>query len=178
MKRLLSFILFLTIGFVSFGQNVHFERGYAWSLGVGAYTGSAFERDNEGFGASLYTEHGFNFGNGLFVGGGFGAIATTDMSFSMFDGIAFPAFAEIRYSFMDKSICPFASFKSGTMLGMHRPFFAPAIGLDFNRFSIQLEYGNYPQHFVVGKMDGSLKWLGFGFRDGGNAASISVAVHF
>ena len=171
-------MLLLAIGAVAYGQNVHYDRGYAWSLGVGAYTGSALERAYEGIGASVYLEQGFNFGNGLFVGGGFGAVATTDMAVSVYNGMAFPVFAEVRYSFLDKGFSPFASFKTGALLCHKGPFFAPAIGFDFGRCSLQLQYINYPDHYIVENVNDRLQWLGLGLRDGGRAVSVNLAVNF
>lgn len=71
-KYILALSLLIMLSFKGFSQNAVnpvYEKGYAPGIQLGYATD--FESDGEYY-WSLETTHGYNFGNGLFLGGGLG----------------------------------------------------------------------------------------------------------
>ena len=91
---------------------------------------------------SFSTTHGYNFGNGLFVGGG------TGMAFSKWDRngiknrITVPVYADIKYSFMNKLASPFVELKAGGVFDCSAVgigyMLRPTIGVDVWKFSFNV----------------------------------------
>ena len=112
----------------------------------------------------ISTSHGYSFGNGLYVGGGFGfeaeltrkgytpqAISNDiDPEFSYTPesnwnaSYYVPVFADVKYSFAKSLATPFVSFKGGVLADITnsgiRTFANPAVGVDIARFSIKAGY--------------------------------------
>lgn len=92
------------------------------------------------------TSHGYSFGNGLYVGGGAGFTAEF-ADYNSDPAYILPLFADVKYNFLNKKISPYLSAKAGgyadvTSIDVQgiRTFINPAIGLDFNRVSIEVGY--------------------------------------
>ncbi|MBQ7811117.1 MAG: hypothetical protein IJ394_01010 [Bacteroidales bacterium] len=88
----------------------------------------------------ITSSHGYSFGNGLYVGGGFGFAAEMSKSTTYL----VPVFADVKYSFINKLASPFVSLRAGsyadiTNTGL-RAFVNPAVGIDISRFSINVGY--------------------------------------
>lgn len=109
--------------------------GYAGNVGI--ELGGIVER---GVSAAILTEHGYQFGFGLFTGIGTGVIYTPEAELSI---AAIPFFLDVRYRFMDGEASPFVSMKFGgcyyydTSFGLYA---APSVGVDIGRWSLFLKY--------------------------------------
>ena len=118
-------------------KNASYERGYAPNIEVGATVVTDL-----GTMPSFNTTHGYNFGNGLFVGGG------TGMAFSKWDRngiknrITVPVYADIKYSFMNKLASPFVELKAGGVFDCSAVgigyMLRPSIGVDVWKLSFNL----------------------------------------
>ena len=118
-------------------KNASYERGYAPNIEVGATVVTDL-----GTMPSFSTTHGYNFGNGLFVGGG------TGMAFSKWDRngiknrITVPVYADIKYSFMNKLASPFVELKAGGVFDCSAVgigyMLRPTIGVDVWKFSFNV----------------------------------------
>ena len=86
-----------------------------------------------GFGAEFTTSHGYSFGNGLWMGGGFGVSASSDF------GALLPLFAEVKYSILhDRKASPFVDCRLGLISDFDDTvvLFSPSFGVDIDRFSV------------------------------------------
>ena len=92
------------------------------------------------------TTHGYRFGNGMFIGAGFGV----GYDLAVDDGPVIPIYMDAKYNFLDAAVSPFASARTGirfcgaSRYEMFQPFIAIAGGIDVGRFSVKLgyDYGN------------------------------------
>lgn len=86
-----------------------------------------------GFGAEFTTSHGYGFGNGLWMGGGFGVSASSDF------GVLLPLFAEVKYSILrNMKVSPFIDCRLGLITDFDNTvvLFSPSFGVDIDRFSV------------------------------------------
>lgn len=93
-----------------------------------------------GFSSAILTEHGYQFGFGLFTGLGTGAIVTPSSGMSY---LAIPFFLDVRYRFLDGKASPFVSMKFGGCYYYDRTvglYAAPSVGVDIGRWSLFLKY--------------------------------------
>ena len=116
------------------GKNLYYEKGYLGNVAVGGTIGLDYD-----FGArtTLFTSHGYSFGNGAFVGMGTGVI----MDFAGQRTI--PLFADFKYSFLNKTVSPFIDYKMGISLydmTYTSLYVSPSIGFDIGRFSLSVGY--------------------------------------
>ena len=136
--------------------NVGYNRGYRADIELSWADKSVW---------GITSSHGFNFGNGLYIGGGagFGAelskntAAMTNVADEVIDpeysytpelnwnaSYFVPVFADIKYSFSKTLAAPFVSLKGGAIADITnkgiRTFANPAVGLDIARFSLKVGY--------------------------------------
>ena len=120
--------------------NVGYKRGYRADIELSWANKSVW---------GITSSHGFNFGNGLYVGGGagFGAELSKNTATPESDWNAsylVPVFADIKYSFTKTLATPFVSLKGGAIADIThngiRTFANPAVGLDIARFSLKVGY--------------------------------------
>ena len=86
-----------------------------------------------GFGAELSTSHGYSFGKGLWMGGGFGISVSSDF------GALLPLFAEVKYSILhNKKVSPYVDCRLGLISDFDDTvvLFSPSFGVDIDRFSV------------------------------------------
>ena len=86
---------------------------------------------------TLFTSHGYSFGNGAFVGMGTGVI----MDFA--GQCTIPLFADFKYSFLNKTVSPFIDYKMGISLydmAYTSLYVSPSVGFDIGRFSLSVGY--------------------------------------
>ena len=135
----------------------------------------------------ITSSHGYNFGNGLYVGGGVGFAAEltkSPVARTVSDEVdpeysytpesnwnatyLVPVFADIKYSFINMLASPFVSLKAGsyadiTNTGL-RAFVSPAVGVDISRFSIKVGYEYQVGFWKYGRGEDSHRIkLGVGF---------------
>ena len=145
--RKLIFIcaLLLSCAFVGSAQNNRaFKKGYQGDIEIGNY--AVFGKDKFGGLIQATTTHGYRFGNGMFIGAGFGV----GYDLAVDDGPVIPFYMDAKYNFLDAAVSPFASVRTGCRYSgsprteMFQPFIAIAGGIDVGRFSVKLgyDYGN------------------------------------
>lgn len=113
------------------GNNPLSDKGYAGNVGLSI-------TPQMGFGAEISTSHGYSFGNGLWMGGGIGIIAASNL-----DGAMLPVFAEAKYTFFkDEKASPFIDCSLGYITDLDDVYtlFSPAAGVDINGFSVFVKY--------------------------------------
>lgn len=125
-KNILILILILCCGNIMAGNRLA-DKGYAGSINISA-------TPQLGLGVDITTSHGYSFGNGLWMGGGFGVSLASE-----FDGAYIPVFTEAKYTFMkDQKVSPFIDCRFGVVTELERFYtlFAPSAGVDINHISI------------------------------------------
>lgn len=113
-----------------------FRRGYRGNIEIGNY--AVFGKDKVGGIAQLTTTQGFSFGDGAFVGAGFG------MGVDLNQEIFLPLFLDAKYNFIDRRTSPFAAVRTGLRYGPDDDYISYGIslggGVDFGRHSIRIGY--------------------------------------
>lgn len=162
---LICAILFTSTAFAQ--TNKAFKKGYRGSVEVG--TGVAGGTMQKGFLTigkeanaedqwkpaefmNISTVHGYQLGNGVFLGIGLG------WSFEMLDGMQYgSAFADIKYNIVDASASPFVEGRTGYRInsnlggrGTEGLFISAAGGVDFGPFSASLGF-DYCPYLQTGK---------------------------
>ncbi len=139
MKKFAIVLLLSVFAFSAEAKKDHYDYhtpGY-WGnveLNTGAMLGGG---SNVGFS----TTHGYCIGHGVSMGLGLGLFYDTGESFYAW---SIPFYLETKYSPLKTSYSPFVSLKTGFSVndaecpGFH---LAPAIGMDFGRFSMFMRYG-------------------------------------
>lgn len=133
MKKSIVICLLLTISVTGFSQqaNHRYEKGYGGNVAVGIAAGY-------GFTGMLTTSHGYNFGNGVFLGAGTGVMT------NLYDVIDIPLFTHLRYSFIPKKVSPFIGAKAGITYFLGRfglgLTLSPEIGINIGKVSLGLGY--------------------------------------
>lgn len=115
-------------------KNLYYSKGYLGNVAVGGTIGLS---NDFGSRATLFTSHGYSFGNGAFVGLGAGVI----MDFA--GQCTIPVFADFKYSFLNKTVSPFIDYKMGASLYnlSHASLYvSPSVGVDVGRFSFSIGY--------------------------------------
>lgn len=114
-------------------RSVMYDRGYRADVQVGTIWYDSVI-------GTVSTSHGYSFGNGLYVGGGIGLYINPVDKGGYSTRYQIPVFAEIRYSFLDRTVSPFVDLKAGGFydytLGGAGYSVRPSIGVDIWRFSI------------------------------------------
>ena len=157
MKRILTIVtvlvLALTATDVVSAQDSHFYRkGYSGNAGLGVMV------KEYPYGA-LSTTHGYNFGNGWFIGGGLsfqsglyprmcepainpdGSEVLCAGSNEQYEGgFLLGAHFDARYAFLNRRFTPFVDMKAGLTydLALEAPggFVLPSVGVAYGRFSL------------------------------------------
>lgn len=136
MKKFCIFVFFLCFSLIQvYAQNGYY-RGYAGNVGLRAGVAA---RGSIGYTVGVETVHGFNFGNGAFVGGG------VAFSGSLYNNAIVDGFVETKYNIFDAPVSPFVAVRSGVLVPIvSEPdmavFVAPGVGIDFSSFSARLAY--------------------------------------
>lgn len=135
-KTLFIAFLFLSCAVLSAQESRMFRRGYRGNVEIGNY--AVFGKDKVGGIAQLTTTQGFSFGDGAFVGAGFG------MGVDLNQEIFFPLFLDAKYNFIDRRTSPFAAVRTGLRYGLDDDYISYGIslggGVDFGRHSIRIGY--------------------------------------
>ena len=123
------------------GGNPDYKTGYLGTIGLNA--GHMFGDTGS---SDIITSHGKTFGNGLFVGGGIAITSLWDLDDAFYD-VTIPIFGEMKYSFINGDISPFADFKLGLSVYSSNIsgvglFASPSLGVDIRRWSIFLSYSH------------------------------------
>lgn len=116
------------------GRNQYYEKGYLGNVALGGTVGLDFDFGSR---TTLFTTHGYSFGNGAFAGMGTGVI----MDFA--GQCTIPLFADFKYSFLDKTVSPFIDYKMGISLynmTYTSLYVSPSVGFDIGRFSLSVGY--------------------------------------
>ena len=137
--------------------NRSFKKGYRGTveLGFGAVNGkmqngfiksnlevSPADHEQPGEMVRLSTVHGYSFGNGVFIGGGFG------WDFELIDNAQYASiFVNTKYNLKDASASPFVEGRAGYSFCTNGPkydtgglFVNAAVGVDFGRFTTRMGY--------------------------------------
>lgn len=159
---LLSLLVFCSTSILAEAQDIinpSYKRGFAGQIEAGVLF-------NKGFvGEYSSISSGYNVLPGLFTGVGVGVKNQLFHSISSTKSLHVPAFAHLRYCFLNKTISPFIDLKGGlvfdvsgsvkTMPDSYQDhgtghFFRIGLGVDYKRFSIyfgddwaQLSYNNF-----------------------------------
>lgn len=133
---LTAFIGLSTEVYAESHRSTMYDRGYRADVQVGTVVDEFYTV------FSLSTSHGYSFGNGLYVGGGVGLYVTPIEIDGYKTRYQIPIFAEIKYSFLDRTVSPFVDLKAGGFydytLGGTGYAIRPSIGVDIWRFSISI----------------------------------------
>lgn len=120
-------------GYAQSRRSVMYDRGYRADVQIGPVWYDAVI-------STVSTSHGYSFGNGLYVGGGIGLYINPVDKGGYSTRYQIPVFAEIKYSFLDRTVSPFLDLKAGGFydytLGGTGYVIRPSIGVDIWRFSI------------------------------------------
>lgn len=117
-------------------KNTSHKRGYKFNaeLGLGIKEQMYFS-----------TSHGYNFGNGLFVGGGASFMAEWGENY--FEGdpnMITPVYGEIKYTPFNTLVSPYIDFRTGAAIDITnkkvRMMIAPSIGIDLACVSLGIGY--------------------------------------
>ena len=135
-KTVLFLLLTLCTLTLSAQESKMFRKGYRGSIEIGNY--AVFGKDKFGGIAQMTLSQGYSFGNGAYIGLGFGAGVDLSGSFYV------PLFMDAKYNFINGQISPFASVRTGLRVsGLPSALsynIALGGGVDFGRFSIKLGY--------------------------------------
>ena len=115
-------------------KNLYYEKGYLGNVALGGTVGLDYDFGSR---TTLFTSHGYSFGNGAFVGMGTGVI----MDFA--GQCTIPLFADFKYSFLNKTVSPFIDYKMGISLydmAYTSLYVSPSVGFDIGRFSLSVGY--------------------------------------
>lgn len=114
-------------------ENLYYKKGYRGTFALGSTSGLVYD-----FGSVLtvLTSHGYSYGNGAFLGLGFGGVmSTTDLTV--------PIFVNFKYSFLDKRVSPFVDYKFGISLyslTYLSGYVSPSVGIDIKNFTLSMGY--------------------------------------
>lgn len=133
--------------------------------------------------AKLNVINGYRINKMLFVGGGIGLRMFTQNGSSMI-----PVFADVRASFTEKSVSPYASFSAGMAFNTSYGFkdagflFNPEIGIQFNKnkdflFHISIGYDMQQMKFPVIHADGLNSYITNVIRFS-ESANINIGITF
>lgn len=135
-KNLFMFAIVAMLGTVSASaQSINYKKGYRANVELSLGIQEQF---------AISSSHGYSFGNGLYVGGGVAFMAETLDEFTTQPNYLTPIFADMKYSFLNRKVSPFAAARIGGIIDINRMngrlWLNPSIGLDINRFSIGVGY--------------------------------------
>ena len=140
MKKLVSFAIALIIAVMTMSaQNSSaFKQGYHGVVSASGHVGVNKGVPNNCI--ELSTSHGYNFGDGVYMGGGVGLNIALNGNLS-----SIPIFYEMKYNIIDWKISPYVSCQIGTsILGLDGPNLAflasPRVGVDYRKVSICAGY--------------------------------------
>ena len=118
-------------------KNPTYSKGYSPAIEIG-YTHLSWTSGLP----STSTTHGYNFGNGLFLGGGTGISFNKWKMNGVDNRILIPVYADIKYSFMNKLASPFVELKAGGLLDCSAIglgyMIRPSVGVDIWKFSLHV----------------------------------------
>lgn len=122
-----------------------YRKHYRGNAGVGVI-GAAGKNMFEGF-VTFETNHGYSFGNGLYVGGGISCSVHADSDIAYV-----PVYGEAKYNFTNTLVSPFVDARIGTNILTNTNneksvmgFMAsPMIGVDIWRFTLGFFYQYSP----------------------------------
>ena len=142
MRQLIVLLAIISMAFCVSAQetatvkNTSHKRGYKFNaeLGLGIKEQMYFS-----------TSHGYNFGNGLFVGGGASFMAEWGENY--FEGdpnMITPVYGEIKYTPFNTLVSPYIDFRTGAAIDITnkkvRMMIAPSIGIDLACVSLGIGY--------------------------------------
>lgn len=139
MKRLILIIAVFVLMVLGFGiQNAHaYEKGYNGNVSISENIGINKGLINNV--VEITTSHGYNFGDGMYMGGGIGLNFGLNGSFA---GV--PMFYEMKYNIVDWKISPYVDCRVGTTIGAEHdnPAFlvSPGFGFDYRKISFRAGY--------------------------------------
>lgn len=136
-KSVLILALLLLATLVTSAQNNRaFEKGYRGNVSLTGNVGI-----NKGFinnGIELTTSHGYNFGDGMYMGGGVG------LNISMNEYVDVPVFFDMKYNILDWKISPYMDCRLGAVIMADADTFAfmvsPGVGFDYKKMSFRVGY--------------------------------------
>lgn len=141
MKRriiLLVIAFAYSIGIQAKSNDASVDLGYKGNISVSLSPDCIFKSNLAG---TILTSHGYNFENGLWLGGGLGVFLPIDEVPSL------PFFSEIQYSFLSsETVRPYVSCKIGFCLHEFAEdiysYISPTIGLTIKNCSIFMSYND------------------------------------
>jgi len=149
MKKLFVIALAMVCfsAFTASADSYAYKQGYRGNVGLGI---SNFQGENliNGF-VVLETNHGYSFGNGLYVGGGIAVHSSTGTNANF---ALVPLYAECKYNFLNCLVSPFVDARLGAnvatvqntdtdvVAGKMGFMASPMIGVDIWRFSLAFYY--------------------------------------
>lgn len=140
MKKIISIVISfgVTIVTMSAQNSSAFQHGYHGSVSLSGNIGINKGIPNNGI--ELSTSQGYNFGDGVYMGGGVGLNIALNGELS-----SIPIFYEMKYNMIDWKISPYISCLIGTSIldldGPNLAFLAsPRIGFDYRKVSICTGY--------------------------------------
>jgi len=150
MKKLFVAALALVClsAFTASAESYTYKKGYRGNIGLGLsnFQGQKILEDDF---INIETNHGYSFGNGLYVGGGisvytYGAVAANETYGMM------PLYGEVKYNFPNFIVSPFVDARVGlntvvysngdNVSGEYGFLFSPMVGVDIWRFSLAFYY--------------------------------------
>lgn len=151
MKQFCVFVFFLCFSLLHMSAQTGYERGYVGNIGFRAGIAA---RGSVGYTVGVETVHGFDFGNGAFLGGGL-AIGGSLYNNAIVDG-----FVETKYNLLETPVSPFIAVRGGVIIPIVAEpdlagFVAPGVGIDFSGFSARLAYK------MISKYDQSPRGIDF-----------------
>ena len=140
MMRAVAVMLLLTASLTALAQspkNSSYRKGYHADIAFEAMLASPGQ-------IGLTTSHGYNWGRGLYVGGGAGFdVAFSDPGWGK-TGVYLPVFADFKYSFKNGMFSPFIGVRGGGLVDLTDNgagwFVSAAVGVDIWNFSLKLGY--------------------------------------
>lgn len=112
-------------------------KGYRGNVSASISFDCIFKNDIAGF---ISTSHGYDFGKGLWLGGGIGVLLPVDEVPSL------PFYSEIKYTCLKEKISPYISCKIGFCLYESAkdfyPYISPTIGLNKGNWSFFMSYND------------------------------------
>lgn len=140
----------------STARNSSYKKGYHFSVELGMGLSDQM---------SIATSHGYNFGNGFYIGGG--AAFMEQWTNGFFDGEGSsitPVFAEAKYSLLNTLVSPYIDMRAGAVMDISgktvRMMIAPSLGFDIACVSVGV---GYAWHTINNSWHGLTLSVGVGF---------------
>lgn len=139
MKKIISIAFAILLASVAMSaQGSHaFEKGYRGNVSLTGNVGINKGQINNA--VEFTTSHGYNFGDGMYIGGGIG------LNVSFHDYVGIPVFLDMKYNIIDWKLSPYIDFRIGMEMlcedNNELSFMAsPGLGFDYRMMSFRIGY--------------------------------------